>query len=156
MVILCVCVSVCVYVHILCINVSLFICPALSHQPNRLGKLAEQVTLGLGFCLLVCVRACVCALHDYDKTCLNLIQCYLVSPSELQQLDFCFVIRVFNCDVLLHHTMTQQHAICCDFITFGGFSPDLMWPKLTKKNGLFFSFSALYIHMFFNILCCGY
>lgn len=58
MVILCVCVSVCVYVHILCINVSLFICAALSHQPNRLGKLAEQVTVGLGFRLLVC--ACVC------------------------------------------------------------------------------------------------
>lgn len=52
----CVCVS---DVHMFCINVSLFICPALSHQPNRLGKLAEQVTVGLGFCLRECVCVCV-------------------------------------------------------------------------------------------------
>lgn len=57
--------------------ISVLICPAMSHQPNRLGKLAEQVTGGqkllllAGLLLAVSVRVChcgasVCAcVHDF-------------------------------------------------------------------------------------------
>lgn len=47
----------------------IFICPALSRQPNRLGKLAEQVLWdksGSLLCCWACVCICVCffVLHD--------------------------------------------------------------------------------------------
>lgn len=57
------CVSECVWELPTYLNtytyISLFICPALSCQPNRLGKLAEQVLCDKSGCLLCCL-VCFC------------------------------------------------------------------------------------------------
>lgn len=62
----CVCMCVLVYKYK---YTYLFFCPALSCQPNRLGKLAEQVLWDKSGCLLIwlLLGPCVCllfTLHD--------------------------------------------------------------------------------------------
>lgn len=91
--------------------ISVLICPALSHQPNRLGKLAEQVTVGqevavargasagsvcasvplCGECVkvwrVVCVRACARACMTLKHALPHLTDLYPVHVLNEPQLN---------------------------------------------------------------------
>lgn len=139
------CVSECVWELPTYLNtytyISLFICPALSCQPNRLGKLAEQVLCDKSGCLLCClVCFCVFTFVIYFAWSFVMLShsslffqhlARFFSSSRWASASVSLFISAESCFYQLapdhcstagldtwstHNTMSWLHELCCDSV----------------------------------------